>query len=386
MRPTLVCAVLLVAAGVGVGAPLSEVLAFVPSGASRVTVEAPDWSLIKEGIAPGEGIEALARATLQWLPVPPGSPWTGSSRTRRTEVGTRRISIGRSASTPCRSCMSSSSWPPGSLTWWRRVFSSRGFDGVQTKSFVFYTCAPDVAGPRPLTADIALWNTALVERGYIVAPTSPTAVLTVLAAWYGLLPSVAEDPGATAFGSHFRESPGASLMFGQEVCPTFRAPKPLGETGGLHPYLAFGVGYRYAGESPEGVIAFHYPAPEPAWADLPGRLHLATEGLSVRAGSPYVSVAFEVLRGLDRGAGPPPRAASSRRSAGASVAALLFPGHGLSRLSLNGGSGNGHVFHGGIRPTIRGARGGGAVEVHRGGCGGPMGPCRGGGDRYPVIR
>jgi hypothetical protein len=64
----------------------------------------------------------------------------------------------------------------------------------------------------------------------------------------------------------------------------------------LHPYAALGIGYGRPGWSPIGRISFGYLDPATATADLPGRLALATTGISQRVRQSYADALFQVAR------------------------------------------------------------------------------------------
>ena len=62
----------------------------------------------------------------------------------------------------------------------------------------------------------------------------------------------------------------------------------------IHPYLAFGLGYRHDAGRPLGLVVMHYLDGDIAVADLEARRALASEGESLVTGQPYRDGLFTV--------------------------------------------------------------------------------------------
>jgi hypothetical protein len=162
--------------------------------------------------------------------------------------------------------------------------------------------------------EIAVFNAALLpEEHILIHASSPEALVAVLDAHTGALPSWASVPAYTDVAAQLGEVAAAFIAPGSALCsrlnmagivdlmtsgktPTAeevdRLQSSLFGDQPLHPYLAFGIGYRYTDGRPVGVLVFHYPNAAQAQADLAPRRQVAEQATSLATKRPYSETLF----------------------------------------------------------------------------------------------
>lgn len=193
-------------------------------------------------------------------------------------------------------------------------FEQRGFTRREEGGAVVYSrrinpgSAPDWFLEAP---QFALSNVAVLEEDrMLVLSMDPDAVGRVLAVRQGHAPSLRDNEPADATAERLGQVAAAMLLLDRSPCAglnpdTQPGPRTTGERarairarleqyGKPRPYETLGIGYRYEGGRPIGVIALHYPEAETARADLPVRRRLATEGHSLATRAPYSKTVFRV--------------------------------------------------------------------------------------------
>jgi hypothetical protein len=198
-----------------------------------------------------------------------------------------------------------------------REFTSSEYQGV-----TIYSHEQDIQAEwLRSTAAFALLNTAVIEKERrLVLSSSVDSVYAVLDVFAGDAQSLADDENAQAIAGRLGEVAAAVIAAGPDTCTSFGVEvfllshltaenrerlleklreeygldKPLTDQDRIHPYIALGVGYRYEGEKPVGLLVFHYASETVAQTDMERRRKLADEGTSMTTRQPIRETLFTV--------------------------------------------------------------------------------------------
>lgn len=194
-------------------------------------------------------------------------------------------------------------------------FEARGFVQTESRCAVVYSHALAIGEDWVRTTELSIHNTAyLPPQNLMILSSQPGGVEALLATLAGELPSLDEDPFATAAVSHLDDPAAAAILLGLGECLGF-TPNPILDLIGtvpteedideiraaieerqlLVPYRAFAVGYRTIDHIPVGTIVFEYDAAELAALDLPFRQSLAETGTSASYDTAIADVYFAVI-------------------------------------------------------------------------------------------
>ena len=167
------------------------------------------------------------------------------------------------------------------------------------------------------TGAFAILNTGVLEKeNRLVLSAGIDNVHAVLDAYKGDDKSLTDDSAATATAEQLGEVASAIISSGPELCGSMSVSaifgpqvtaeqreelieklgldKAMVDDSRLHPYLAFGVGYRYKDDTPVGLIVFHYSSAATAEADLELRRQWVDEGTSLITRAPFSEALFTI--------------------------------------------------------------------------------------------
>jgi hypothetical protein len=182
-------------------------------------------------------------------------------------------------------------------------YRDRGFTETQHGDATVVSHEMDLGTDWVTRSDFGVLNTAFVDDGRtLVLSSGIDGVRAALEGADGVVRAEPMESVAAALGSPLTAgievTPNSCLAYDPRWLPGSDAgPNAdlLAEVGALHPWEGLGLGVYGAEEAPQVRFVLTYTAPEEAATDLPGRVRLAEQAISLGTGAPYADSLFTVV-------------------------------------------------------------------------------------------